>query len=77
MKSFTERSPFAVGAIGISAILLGTYAGLNYDKLLSIVTTKNYSAYFAEAGGLAAGNLVQVSRLGKSRALRWTERGWW
>jgi phospholipid/cholesterol/gamma-HCH transport system substrate-binding protein len=34
---------------------------MNYDKLLSIVTTKSYSAYFAEAGGLAAGNLVQVS----------------
>lgn len=61
VKSFTERSPFVVGAIAISAILLGTYAGLNYDKLLAIVTTKTYSAYFAEAGGLAAGNLVQVS----------------
>jgi phospholipid/cholesterol/gamma-HCH transport system substrate-binding protein len=61
VKLFTERSPFAVGAIAIGAILVGTYAGLNYDKLLSIVTTKTYSAYFAEAGGLAAGNLVQVS----------------
>jgi phospholipid/cholesterol/gamma-HCH transport system substrate-binding protein len=61
VRLFTERSPFAVGAIGIGAILVATYAGLNYDKLLSIVTTKSYSAYFAEAGGLAAGNLVQVS----------------
>ena len=61
VRLFTERSPFAVGAIGIGAILVSTYAGLNYDKLLSIVTTKSYSAYFAEAGGLEAGNLVQVS----------------
>ena len=61
VRLFTERSPFAIGAIAIGAILVGTYAGVNYDKLLSIVTTKSYSAYFAEAGGLAAGNLVQVS----------------
>ena len=61
MKPFAERNPFVVGAIGIGVILVVTWTGLNYNKLLSIVTTKAYSAYFAEAGGLAAGNLVQVS----------------
>jgi len=61
VKSFSERNPLVLGSISIAMILAGTWAGLNYNKLLSIVTTKGYSAYLAEAGGLAAGNLVQVS----------------
>ncbi len=57
----TNRKHLVFGAIGIAVILAITWAGTNYDKVLSIFTTKVYSAYFAEAGGLEAGNLVQVS----------------
>ncbi|HJR30824.1 MAG TPA: MCE family protein, partial [Pseudomonas sp.] len=38
-------------------------AALNYDKLPLINNTKEYSAYFAEAGGLIPGAAVQVSGL--------------
>ena len=44
---------------------------LNYDKLPFINQTKEYSAYFAEAGGLTTGAGVQVSgfKVGKCRSI--------
>ncbi|KZS51720.1 mammalian cell entry protein [Mycobacterium kansasii] len=61
MKTFSERNPLIVGAVGIGLVLAGMWLSLNYQKLPLIDQTKEYSAYFAEAGGLAAGNPVQVS----------------
>ena len=61
MKSFSERNPLKVGAVGIGLILAVMWLSLNYQNLPLIDQTKEYSAYFAEAGGLAAGNPVQVS----------------
>ena len=61
MNRLNQRKHLVIGATGIAVLLIATWAGLNYDKLLSLLTTKVYSAYFAEAGGLEAGNLVQVS----------------
>ena len=61
MNRLNQRKPLVIGALGIAVLLIATWAGLNYDKLLSLLTTKVYSAYFAEAGGLETGNLVQVS----------------
>ncbi|AGB25218.1 virulence factor Mce family protein [Mycobacterium sp. JS623] len=61
MKPFSERNQFIIGAIGISitvAIILGA---INYDKLPFLSQAKEYSAYFAEAGGLVDGAAVQVS----------------
>ena len=61
MKSFSERNPLLVGAVGIGGTVLLTLISLNYQKLPFVGADKEYSAYFAEAGGLRAGNTVQVS----------------
>ncbi|EUA51583.1 hypothetical protein I552_2524 [Mycobacterium xenopi 3993] len=61
MKPFSERDPFALAAIGLGVILALMMLSLNYDKLWFVNRDKVYSAYFAEAGGLAAGNHVLVS----------------
>jgi phospholipid/cholesterol/gamma-HCH transport system substrate-binding protein len=61
MKAFAERSPIAIGAVGVALTAGLVVAALNYDKLPVFNTSRNYSAYFAEAGGLVAGAPVQVS----------------
>jgi phospholipid/cholesterol/gamma-HCH transport system substrate-binding protein len=67
MKSFAERNPFVIGAVGVGLTLAVTLAALNYDKVPFFNQAKDYSAYFAEAGGLIPGAPVQVSglRVGK------------
>lgn len=67
MKSFAERNPFVIGAVGISLTVGITVAALEYDKLPFVNTAEHYSAYFAEAGGLKTGAAVQVAgyRVGK------------
>jgi phospholipid/cholesterol/gamma-HCH transport system substrate-binding protein len=61
------RHPLLVGLIGAALIAVLALGSLNYDKLPFFNQDKSYSAYFAEAGGLAAGAPVQVSgfRVGK------------
>ncbi|MDA3657823.1 MCE family protein [Mycobacterium xenopi] len=62
MKSSAERNPVRAGILGISILGCLLLTSLNYDKLpLFASRDKTYSAYFAEAGGLVAGNAVQVS----------------
>ena len=61
VKTFQERSPYKVGALGIVATLALMWLSLNYDKLPFVNFNTEYTAYFAEAGGLAPGSLVQVS----------------
>jgi len=61
VKPFSERSPLKVGAVGIGLTVALMWLALNYQKLPFIDQTKEYTAYFAEAGGLGAGNPVQVS----------------
>lgn len=63
MKLFEERNPAAIGAIGIVLAAAITGIALNYDRLPIINRTQQYSAYFAEAGGLIPGAAVQVSGL--------------
>jgi phospholipid/cholesterol/gamma-HCH transport system substrate-binding protein len=67
MKSFSERNPFIIGAVGISLTAGIALIALQYDKLPLVNTAKHYSAYFAEAGGLRSGAPVQVAgyRIGK------------
>ena len=61
MKPFSERNHFVIGAIGL-AITVGIVVGaLQYDKLPFLNQGKEYSAYFAEAGGLTGDAGVQVS----------------
>lgn len=63
VKSFSERNPVILGAVGaviIAGIVLGA---LNWQKLPFLNPGRNYSAYFAEAGGLFTGATVEVSGL--------------
>lgn len=60
MKAFSERNQFVIGVVGL-ALTIGIVLGsLNYDRL-PFLQGKEYSAYFAEAGGLTTGEAVQVS----------------
>lgn len=61
MRPMSERNPLIVGLVGsgiTGAILLGA---LNYDKLPFIASTKDYSAYFADAAGLRPDAPVEVA----------------
>ena len=61
MKYFSERNPLVVGAIGVAVIAGVVLGALNYGKLPFFRSGKEYSAYFADAGGLLPGAAVQVS----------------
>jgi phospholipid/cholesterol/gamma-HCH transport system substrate-binding protein len=61
VKSFSERSPVVIGLIGITAVVVIALGALNYQKLPFFSQGKNYSAYFADAGGLFTGAAVEVS----------------
>lgn len=61
MKSFSERSPFVIGVVGVAATVGVAIAALNYDKLPFVASANNYTAFFAEAGGLRNGAPVQVA----------------
>lgn len=63
MKSFSERNAVLIGAIGAGLTLGIVLVSLNYDRLPFVDQTEQYSAYFAEAGGLVPGAAVQVSGL--------------
>ena len=61
MKSFSERSPLLIGALGLMAVATVVMAALQYQKLPFLNQGKDYSAYFADAGGLFTGAGVEVS----------------
>ena len=60
-KAFSERNPVLLGAIGIAVMLALVAAALGNQKLPFINRDKTYAAYFADAGGLFEGAIVQVS----------------
>jgi len=61
MKPLSERNPIAVAIVGL--VLLGLIAFLVFDSanLPIIGGGTGYTAYFAEAAGLQAGNEVRVA----------------
>lgn len=61
MKPFAERNPVIIGLIGVVVTAGVVAAALQYDKLPFLRSATEYSAYFAEAGGLQTGAAVQVS----------------
>lgn len=61
MKPFSERNPMKVGAITVAGVLAFIWIGLNYQKLPFVIPRVEYSAYFAEGGGLKTDNVVEVS----------------
>jgi phospholipid/cholesterol/gamma-HCH transport system substrate-binding protein len=63
MKPFDERNRVIIGFVGVAATAATVAAALQYDKLPLLNSATQYSAYFAEAGGLRTGAAVQVSGL--------------
>lgn len=61
MRGFSERNPLALGAIGILLILVLVAAALGNQRLPFLNDNKSYTAYFADAGGLYEGAIVEVS----------------
>jgi phospholipid/cholesterol/gamma-HCH transport system substrate-binding protein len=63
MKSFEDRNRLVIGIVGLVSTAAIAVAALNYDRLPFLSAPHSYSAYFAEAGGLAEGSDVQVAGL--------------
>lgn len=63
VKLFEERNSVVIGSIGLGLSVVIVATALNYDKIPLISQQHEYSAYFAEAGGLDSGAAVQVSGL--------------
>lgn len=60
-KSFSERNPLVLGGVGIAAVGIVAAGALGNQSLPFVNHNKNYAAYFADAGGLFSGAIVQVS----------------
>lgn len=61
VKSFSERNPLIVGAIGVTVVAVVMVGALQYKSLPFFNNGQSYSAYFSETGGLAVDSPVQVS----------------
>ena len=61
MRSFAERNPLVIGAVGIALTAAVALAALNYKSLPLINQQAEYSAYLADASGMSVGDPVQVS----------------
>ncbi|MCV7299485.1 MCE family protein [Mycobacterium barrassiae] len=61
VKSFSERSPLVIGAAGIVTVVVMVVGALQYQNLPFLNSGRQYSAYFADAGGLNSGAGVEVS----------------
>lgn len=67
MKPLSVRTRLTIGATGIAVLVVLVVTAFSYDKLPFIKGTSDYSAYFAEAGGIKSGSDVRVSGLGVGR----------
>lgn len=67
MKPLAERNRIAVGVTGIVVLLALIVAVFSYDKIPFIKGTNDYSAFFAESGGIKTGSDVRVSGLSVGR----------
>ncbi|SDC40539.1 phospholipid/cholesterol/gamma-HCH transport system substrate-binding protein [Mycolicibacterium neoaurum] len=75
MKPIAERNRAAVGAVGTLVLVAVVAAAFSYDKLPVIKGTSDYTAYFAEAGGIKPGSDVRVSGYGVGRVSSVTLEG--
>lgn len=66
-KPLAERNRLTVGAVGIAVVVALVVAAFSYDRIPFIKGTSDYSAYFAEAGGIKSGSDVRVSGLSVGR----------
>lgn len=63
LKTFAERDPVRLGIIGVITIAAIVLGSLNWQKIPFLNPGRNYSGYFADAGGLTTGVTVEVSGL--------------
>lgn len=70
-RPFSQRNPLIIGVVGILVVILIVAASLGNQMLPFLNQNKKYSAYFADAGGLFEGAIVQVSGypVGKVRSI--------
>jgi phospholipid/cholesterol/gamma-HCH transport system substrate-binding protein len=61
MRSFRERNPVAVGAVGLAVLAALVFAALHVEDLPLIGGGTAYRAAFRDASGLAPGNEVRVA----------------
>lgn len=67
IKPLGERNRVTVGAVGTLILVALIIAVFSYDKIPFIKGTSDYSAYFAEVGGIKSGSDVRVSGLDVGR----------
>jgi phospholipid/cholesterol/gamma-HCH transport system substrate-binding protein len=67
IKPLAERNRLVVGVVGIAFLVAVVVASFSYDKIPFIKGTGDYSAYFAEAGGIKPGSDVRVSGMSVGR----------
>ncbi len=67
IKPLAERNRFVVGLVGIAVLVAVVVAAFSYDKIPFVKGTSEYSAYFAEAGGIKPDSDVRVSGLSVGR----------
>jgi phospholipid/cholesterol/gamma-HCH transport system substrate-binding protein len=60
VRRFRERSRAKTGLVGAAATLLLVVAALEYPRLPLVHSNATYHAYFSDAGGLTAGDIVTV-----------------
>jgi phospholipid/cholesterol/gamma-HCH transport system substrate-binding protein len=61
IKPLADRNRFVVGLVGIALLVAIVAASFSYDKIPFIKGTNDYSAFFAEAGGIKTDSDVRVS----------------
>jgi phospholipid/cholesterol/gamma-HCH transport system substrate-binding protein len=61
IKPLADRNRFIVGLVGIGIVVAVVAAAFSYDKIPFIKGTNDYSAFFAEAGGIKTDSDVRVS----------------
>ena len=67
MKPLSGRTRLIIGGTGVLLLIVLVAAAFSYDRLPFIKGTSDYSAYFAEAGGIKSGSDVRVSGLAVGR----------
>lgn len=75
IKPLAERNRLTVGLVGVLALTALLIAVFSYDKIPFIKGTSDFSAYFADAGGIKTGSDVRVSGLGVGRVSDITLQG--
>lgn len=61
IKPLAERNRVTVGVVGISIVVALVGAVFSYNKIPVLKGTNDYSAYFADAGGIKSDSEVRVS----------------